>query len=137
MPLYLYKNNYYIYPGPESGAEGRVAVTDSTLNYWYMDGSYPEPFKSVEKLNKYTWRFEIDPNYNTADLKKITIHIIDPKNKIAVWEDSSMKGNNRYGLYIPKEYATNFDMVVNFCSETKPAPFIFDETDYESLLNSH
>jgi hypothetical protein len=137
VPLYKYKNNYYVYPGSESGAEGRITVTDSTLNYWYMDGVYPEPFQSVQKLNKYTWSFKIPSQYDNTTPKTIIIHIIDFKNMTSVWEDSSEKGHNRYGLYIPKKYAMNFDMIVNFCSEIKAAPFIFDEPDYEALLKSH
>jgi hypothetical protein len=137
VPLYKYKNKYYIYFPSEPGAMDRRIITDSAMVYWYMDGRYPEPFQSVEKINDHTWSFKIHVFNSFTEYEKTIIHIIDPINKIAVWEDPSETDPNKYELYIPKENAWKFDMVVNFCRENKTAEFMFDQPDYKTLLRGH
>jgi hypothetical protein len=134
VPLYLYKGHYYIYSPSEPGYLDRRFITDSTMVYWYMDGPFPEAISTIKKINGHTWYFETGPHRLEKITSRLTIHIIDPKNMIAVWEDASESRTFRYGLYVPREYARNFDVIVNFCSENKAAEFSFDRVDYADLL---
>jgi hypothetical protein len=143
IPLYKYKGKYYVYYPSEEGNEGRRIITDSTMVYWFMDGPRPEPFLNAKRIQENIWYLSINSYFknmtafkNRPDAKLI-IHIIDPKNKIAVWEDKSQPVDERYELYIPKEYAGNFDMVVNYCLQSKTGEFQFDTIDYAALLKGH
>jgi len=134
VPLHRYKNKYYIYLPSDEGDMGRMIITDSTLIYWSMEGPYPKPFQSLKKLNDHTWFFEADNFYPSKTTGTFVIHLIDPINKIAVFEDSSAPKRYRYSLYIAKENAKNFDLVVNYCETDKTPDFLFDKIDYAKLL---
>jgi hypothetical protein len=143
IPLYKYKGKYYIYYPSEEGNMGRRIITDSSMVYWFMDGPDPEPILSAKKINENNWYLDINSYCkNISGLKdrpdaKLTIHIIDPKNKIAVWEDASQPKVDRYELYVPKIYAKNFDMIVNYCLQNKTEEFEFDNIDYPTLLKGY
>jgi hypothetical protein len=53
---------------------------------------------------------------------------------IAVWEDLGQPLPYCYGLYIAREKANNFDMIVNYCAQNKVDEFEFDKIDYPALL---
>jgi hypothetical protein len=134
VPLHRYKNKYYIYLPSDEGDMARRIITDSTLIYWYMEGPDPKPILSFKKLNDHTWFFKAD-NFYLTKTATLIIHLIDPVNKIAVFEDSSAPKGYRYSLYIPKENAKKFDLVVNYCATDKTPDFLFDKIDYAKLLN--
>ncbi|MBS1530910.1 MAG: hypothetical protein JSU01_11415 [Bacteroidetes bacterium] len=142
IPLYKYKGKYYIYSPSEEGNEGRRIITDSTMVYWFMDGPNPQPLLGVRRVKGNTWYLNVNSYFknisgfpNRPDAKLI-IHIIDPKNKIAVWEDKSQPQADRYELLISKDYAKNFDMIVNRSIQTKVPEFQFDKIDYAALLKN-
>ena len=64
----------------------------------------------------------------------IKIHFIDNKTKLTVWEDSGKGAPYSYGLFVPREYATKFDMIVNYTNGDLPDEFEFDKIDYSALL---
>jgi len=136
IPLYAYKGKYYVYIPMEAGELGRKIITDSTLIYWFMDGRYPERIQSFKKTGKNVWNFQIHSPYIDQKNVQIIIHIIDPINQIAIWENTGYHGNGRYELYIPKNKAKNFDVIVNECKQGKLGEFNFDSVDYRSLLKS-
>jgi predicted transcriptional regulator len=135
MPLYLHKGKYYIYSPSEWGTIDRRILTDSTMMYWFMDGLTPEPYQQVKKINNHTYAFKLHSFYtDNPGNTTIIIHIIDPKNQIAIWEDTGEKGASHYGLYIPRQNARNFDLIVNSCLTEKTNEFEFDKVDYAKLL---
>jgi hypothetical protein len=136
MPIYLYKGKYYIYAPSEWGNLNRRIITDSTMVYWLMDGLTPFPIMAVNKNKKDVYNFKIHSTYDST-VKQFTIHIIDPKNKIAIWEDIYKTEQNHYSLFIPRENAQNFDMIVSYCKQHKTGEFTFDKIDYASLLKGH
>ncbi|QJD97248.1 hypothetical protein HH214_15910 [Mucilaginibacter robiniae] len=136
LPLYRYHGKYYVYAPSEWGGLERKTITDSTMVYWFMDGPSPEPLLGARKLSSNTYYLKIHTSGASNLPAKLTIHIIDAKNKIAVWEDQSASIANRYNLYVPRENARNFDMVVNYCKEQRTDEFEFDKVDYTALLNS-
>jgi hypothetical protein len=137
MPIYRYKNKYYIYNPAEWGSIDRRVITDSTIMFWSMEAPERQPFINAKRIGKDTYQLKFHSLYPDTVIKNITIHIIDPKNKIAVWEDLTEAPQYRYGLYVPRENAANFDLIVNYCEQHKTDEFEFDKIDYKALLKGH
>ncbi len=133
LPLYRYKDKYYVYEPCDGGALDRKRITDSTMVYWGFE-PYLEVLQQVKKLNHHTWYLESYPKGIDSTTSRLTIHIIDPKNGIAVWEDTSEPSKYRYQLCVAKEKAANFDMVVDYCPDVRSSEFMFDKIDYAALL---
>ena len=134
LPLYKYKQDYYLYAPSDWGNAGKRIINNQEFIYWYMDGPYPVPIISVDKASETRYTLTtmnpFDPNEKHA---QITIHIIDPMTKMAVFEFS----DRNYQLYVPAENAEKFDLIVNHCEEQKQREYQFDEINYEELINSH
>ena len=137
VPLYRYKSKYYTYYPSDPGNLGRRILTDSTMIYWYMDGPSLKPFRTVKQINGCTWYFKIHPTRLDNNDAELIIHVIGSKNKIAVWENTSAPAAYRYELYVPRENAGNFDMIVNECKQNKEPEFLFDEIDFAALLKGN
>jgi hypothetical protein len=135
LPLYLYKNDYYLYAPSDWGNAGKRIVTDSSLIYWYMDGPYAMPFQSSKKVSdrKYVFTFN-NPWDDDNHLNQLIITIIDPVTKMSVWEFSDEKRLHRYRIYVPKSSAHHFDLIVNYCNNMKQLEYDFEEVDYEAFL---
>jgi len=135
LPLYSYKGTYYLYAPSDWGYAGRRIITDSTLVYWDMDGPSPMPLTTFQKNNDKKYSLTHFQPYNTdGNTNQIIIHIIDSKNKIAVWEFTNEAKDYQYQLYVPKENAKNFDMINNYCDYMKQMEFKFDTIDYKKLI---
>jgi len=133
IPIYLYHNRYYLYHPSEDGNKDRRIITDSTVVYWSMESPYPEVLK-LQHHSGNTYVFKTSHYMQGQPASKLVIHIIDPVNQIAVWEDASQSGAYHYGLYISREKARNLDMIVNYCRQSKAPEFQFDRINYASLL---
>ena len=134
LPLNNYKNRLYIYFPSERGESGRISLTDSTLIKWSIEGPSPQAILMVKQLNKVTWKITSKYFYNGWKAKRVIVHIIDEKSKMAVWEYLGEKGINQYNLCIPFEHAKEFDMVVTSCLQNRTNEFVFGKIDYKALL---
>lgn len=139
LPLNLYKGKYYLYAPSDWGNLGRKILNDSTLIFWFMDGPYPYSLQSIKSNgnNSYSIRtkdlFYKGEGYVIPEI--LNIYMIDPKNKIAVWEFKSIKEKEfQYGLYVAKESIPNFDIIINYCRTDKQNEFEFDPIDYPAIL---
>lgn len=99
-----------------------------------MDGPTPNRLTNVKKTDGRTWQFSMLNNYPPKTTGKVIVHIIDPQTKLAVWEFAQAHQASTYDLYIPRENASNFDMIVSECLQHKTAEFQFDDVDYAKLL---
>ncbi|MFA6247086.1 MAG: hypothetical protein WC615_09095 [Mucilaginibacter sp.] len=134
LPLYAYKGKYYLYAPSDWGNTGRRRLTDSTLTYWSIDGPDLKPLLNFKKLSESKYTLTSQPFYQFVKKSNINIYIIDTKNKVAVWEDTALPADYRYGLYVPLQYAQNFDMVHNYCKTDKMPEFVFDKIDFKALI---
>ncbi len=135
VPVYNYAGKYYLYSPSEGGAQGRVMVTDTTVWCLYLDGYYAEQILSATNEGGGNWRLSAFSPINGRH--PIIVHTIDSKTHLAVWGDLN-NGDNRYNLYVPREYAGNFDMIVNQGrGNVKVNEFNFDEIDFQKLLKKH
>lgn len=134
ISIYEYKDSFYSYYPADFGVTNRRMVTDSTICYSNMDGFFLEAIISVTRPDSRTWNFTVRAENGIS--RHIIIHIINPQTKLAVWEalPDSISKNTRYHLYVPKEYADKYDMIVNYTTGDLPPEFEFDKTDFERLL---
>nr|WP_067059607.1 hypothetical protein [Mucilaginibacter sp. L294] len=137
LPLYSYKGKYYLYAPSDWGNTGKRVLTDSTLIYRGADGPDLKPLLSFKKLSDSKYTLTSQPFYQFVKKSNINIYIIDPKNMVAVWEDTAVPQDYRYGLYVPVQYAQNFDMVRNYCKTDKMPEFDFDKIDFKALIKGH
>jgi hypothetical protein len=135
VPVYKHAGNYYLYSPAEEGAQGRLMVTDTTVCFMYPDGYYPEQILSATNQGNMNWGLNV---FSAVTGKhQIIVHPIDHKMHLAVWS-SLNGGGNRYQLYVPKEYAYHFDMIVNRGDGRVKVPeFEFDKINYKTLLRYH
>lgn len=134
LPVYKYEHKYYLYYPGDTGVENRKMITDSTICYSNMDGWFPQQILSVKNPDNKSWTFGM---FENADKLTLTIDIIDNKTKLAVWSDNRASGPYGYGLYVPREYAAKFDMIVNYTNGDLPDEFEFDKIDFKALLKGH
>jgi len=134
LPVYKHSGKYYLYSPGEDGAQGRLMVTDTTVCFMYLDGYYPEKILSATNDGSGNWR--LSTFSATYGMHPVIVHTIDAKTHLAVW-GNLYKGDHRYNLYVPKEYAHNFDMVVNReRGNVKVIEFNFDKIDFQKLLKN-
>ncbi|MEO8171857.1 MAG: hypothetical protein ABI581_02195 [Sediminibacterium sp.] len=138
VPLYQYKNKYYVYMPSEQGELRRRIINDSLLIFWFMDGPMPYILQSITKSDNETWLVKSKDQFVRMEgfirPEILNIHIIDPVYKIAVWEYKSENDKEyRYELCIPKESIPHFDIIVNDSNE-KAMEFEFENPDFKKLL---
>ena len=136
LPLYKYKDKYYLYD-PSDGQSARTIINSQEFIYWGMEGPAPFPLKLVKKISdtQYTLAL-LNPFKQFPTPTQVTIHIIDPLTKLAVFEYANQDGFCYYKLCIPAVSASNFDLIVNHCEETRQTEFEFDTIDYAQLLGT-
>ena len=134
LPVYKHAGKYYLYSPSEEGADSRLMVTDTTVCFIYLDGYYHQQILAVTNQGYNNWRLKV---FSLIGRKhQIIVHTIDTKTHLAVWADLN-KGDSRYNLYVPREYANNFDMVVNRNrGNVKVSEFNFDKIDFQKLLTN-
>lgn len=134
LPLNLYKGKYYLYAPVDWANIDIRKLTDSTLTYYSMDGPDVKPLLNFKKINEHKYSLKSLPFYQFVKSSNINIYIIDPKNKITVWEDTALPEKYRYRLYVAKENAGNFDAIVNYCKNDKVPEYVFEKIDYKALI---
>ena len=136
LPVYQYQNEYFLYAPSDWGNAGKRIINDSSFVYWYMDGPFPEPINSVEKIgDKFSFYIKAFSAPNDTSLNyKLNIIEIDSKTKLSIFEFPSASGSSKYQLYVPKESATSFNMIVNYCKNWKQNEFDFDVINFEELI---
>ncbi len=139
VPLYLYKNKYYVYSPSDKGELNRRILNDSLLIFWSIEGPIPYVLLSVKKVNEQTYTVHTkDVFVQAGDFFRpeiVNIYMIDPEKKIAVWEYKSLNQKEyTYELYIARESIQKFDMIVNYCKTDKMSEFNFDTPDFTKLL---
>ncbi|TCS88922.1 hypothetical protein EDD80_102113 [Anseongella ginsenosidimutans] len=138
LPLYKYKDKYYLYD-PSDGQCSRTMIKSREYISWGMEGPGPWPMKSVKKISDTRYTLELlNPfDHLPSVFNHITIHIIDPETKMAIFEYTSQDGfYHFYRLFIPAAHASNFDLIVNYCDKQRQMEFQFEKIDYAKLLDN-
>lgn len=130
LPLYEYKDSFYLYAPSDWGNAGRRIISDSSVIYWYMDGPYDEPIIAFSEQDENTRHLLLYAPFENHPKKRLMIHTVDPETQMAVWEYLDDNSRWRYRLMVPKEKAYHFDMIVNYSPNTKQHEFDFDTIDF-------
>ena len=136
IPVFHYKSNYYLYAPADWGNAGRRLINDSAFVYWYMDGPSPVPISNFKKLSENQYVLEIEPFNSSEKKQQLKIYTIDSETQLSVFEFSDEPEQHRYQLYIPKENAKYFDMIVNYCDNQKQLEFKFDRIEFDKLIKN-
>lgn len=131
MPLYPYKQKFYLYAPCEWGYLGQRILSDSALIAKYSDGATPYPLESIEKVKPNKYQLKLVENGDER-YKDCMIHVLDTVSFLSLWEYLNVDGQARYQLYIPKESMKKYQIIVNQCNE-ETDEFSFDEMNYDSL----
>jgi hypothetical protein len=137
LPIYQYKNEYYLYAPSDWGNAHRCLINDSSFVNWDMEGPVPYPLKSFTRIakNKYKLEFLHKQNNHVASTKLI-IHVIEPVTNLSVFEFLQEAEQPHYELYVPAEHAEKFNLIVNYCNNQKQIEFNFDKIDFKQILNN-
>lgn len=134
IPVYQYKDKYYLYSPSDWGNAGKLIINDSTLIFWGWD-IMSSPIQSIKKQGNSKYVLEIiDISKESLPEERLNIYIIDKKTKLAVFDFPDQPEEYRYELYIPIKSAKYFDVIVNYCKEQKQPEYEFDKIDHQKLL---
>lgn len=134
VTLKQYNGQFYVYHPCDFLFHFRQSVNDTTFIDWTGEG--PEANKIIEqkKIDEKTYEFKLTGI--SAQNRKITIHIIDIKNGIAVFEQTLNEADKRYYLMIAADNIKSVPIIVNHCPTQKQTELQFDEPDFKTLLTT-
>jgi len=128
IPVHKYKNQYYTYAPSDWGNTGQRTINNQEFIQMNMDGPNPNPIESSEKINSKKVEFTLFG----GDI--VRVYLFDPKQRIYIFEIDNGNSGSYYGFYVPSQYASNFDMIVNYCQTQKQHEYHFEEVDFEALI---
>ena len=144
-----YKGKFYTYIS-DINEVGRCQVNDSTLVNYFIDAPYQWEIASIKRIGLNHYRINkvglsyIAPEINDSfeavkydtipgskDTSEVNIYIIDPKNKVAVFDFS-----NYFMVMISADKVRTYPAIVNYNLYERSARFEGDKIDFVKLLRS-
>lgn len=132
VTLKQYDSKFYAYYPCDFLFHFRQSINDSTFIDWTGEGPEANKIIHQRKIDKNTYEMKLS-GISYAD-RKITIHIIDPKKGIAVFEQTSTGTDKKYYLMISAPDITSVPIIVNVCPTQKQMELKFEDPDFEKLL---
>lgn len=134
--LKKYQGNFYLYAPGEWGNNYWVHLGNNILFEWtFNDGSWPLNITSIKAINKNLYQVALSDIYTGSRI--LNIHLIDSKRLVAVFEDTSIKGEDRFTLMVAASSIRNYPIIVNYCKNQKCfEEFEFDKPDYPALIRN-
>ncbi len=123
--LYQFKNKYYTYRPSDFINHFKVGITDTTYIEYLTEGPYASLMIDFEKIDNQTFRFYLTKPYGQHD-RTLTIHIIDRKKGIAVFEENFHNRDKSFYLMIDADKIRHFPIIVNYCKGMKQLEVEFD-----------
>ena len=133
LPLYSYKNKYYVYNPCDFYTEYKVSINDSTLIDWTGDGPIANLILSQKKLRDNHYEF----NLKSYQSRKLTIKIIDKRRGIALFKNEYKNEIPEYLLMVATNKINEFPLIINNCETYKQNELKFDEIDIKKLTNDY
>lgn len=130
--LYLYKGKYYLYHPSDPGTSQWISITDSSIVELNFDpGIVASALMKVEKK-------QADLKIGFTNMQEnnvsMTIHQIDTKQGIAVFERHYGPPEIRYTLMVSEDKLHLFPIIINFCKESRVREWEFDTPNFKRLL---
>ena len=132
IPLKLYKGNLYAYCPCDFYTFYKVSINDTTYIDWTGEGPIANKIKTQNKINQTTFKLKV--NGINQQHKTIIINIIDKKNGIAIFTETTKQNGKNYFLMIMAKNIKIVPLIVNNCINKKQPELIFDEPNFEKLL---
>ena len=129
--LKQYKGRYFTYKPCDFYGHYLVDISDSVITEFSGEGSELYKIDSLVKSNAKSFKFNLKGEY--AD-KELTIHFIDRKRGIAVFEDHSINYRRVFHLMIDSDKIRTLPIIVNLCETEKRRELAFDKIDYKKLI---
>jgi hypothetical protein len=130
--LNSYKDKFYLYAPSDWGNNSNLIITDTTIIKYFMDGPYAYIIDSFKAIDANTFEFSVHSVYRTTT--KMSIHIVDWKNQIAIFDNPAEGDEYRYSLMVGSSKARQFPIIVNYCKDEQQMEFNFDKPDFKKLL---
>ena len=131
ISLKQYKGNFYTYYPSDFISHYKVGISDTTFIEYTGEGPEENKIVSFEKQDSITFKFKIIGH--SLKISNLTVHFIDSKNGIAIFEESN-SGQIKYRLMISSDKIRNLPIIVNYCKEQKTVEFKFENPNYRQLL---
>jgi hypothetical protein len=133
IELYQYKGRFYVYYPSDFYFEYKVRITDSTYIIHTGEGPIANKIISFSKVDSCTYSFRLTGQYGRN--RRLTVHIVDLKKGIAVFEENVDGQGKEYFLMVAADKARNLPLIVNYSRDQKELEFQFKTPDYKKLLN--
>lgn len=126
VTLKQYKQQYYAYHPCDFLFHFRQSVNDSTFIDWTGEGPVANKIVEQKKINAKTYEFKLIGIYDQN--RVLTIHILDKKKGIAIFEEEIGKERKVY-LMIAANKIRSVPIIVNHCPTQKQTELEFDAID--------
>jgi hypothetical protein len=126
VTLKQYKGQYYSYHPCDFLFHFRQSINDTTFIDWTGEGPVANKITEQKKINNKTYEFNLTGIYDQD--RSLTIHIIDKKKGIAIFEQRIGKDRKVY-LMIAAEKIKSVPLIVNYCPTQKQTELEFDAID--------
>lgn len=136
LPLYPYKQQLYLYSPCDWGYLNRRLLNDSALVSYISDGPSPAPIDRIQKVDQKTYHIDLKNDIGGA-FKALHIHVLDSNTFLSLWEYQNSDNQSYFQVYIPKEHAQHYPILVNECIGDLEDEFMFDNIDYDSLKKQY
>lgn len=144
LQLHEYKGKYYLYAPCDGMYRQDMVLTDSLIIHYGMMGPLPFIIDSLKKIRQSRFKIVLSDSavWDDLFLKEVNIYYLDLSQKIAVWKltfqyynDNKVVLKNEFRLYVKKENAKKYDMIVNYSKFRKEREFEFDSIDFGKLID--
>jgi hypothetical protein len=131
VPIYLYKNEYYLYAPSEWGNHRKFVITDSTTIDFDMEGIEPSKIVSINQVSTNEILIKRKNNWQGDSVK---IKMINPDLGIAIFTFCKTRTTDEEKrLMVSVDKACRFKTIVNYCNTDKVSEWEFDNIDFSRL----
>lgn len=135
VTLKQYKGTFYAYHPCDFYSHYRISINDTTFIDWSGEGPEANKIAAQKKIDDKTYEFQLTGIVKKD--RKLTIHIIDSKKGIAVFEEMNDKADKSYYyLMVASDKIKTVPLIVNNCETVKQLELDFDEPNFRELLKS-
>lgn len=133
VTLKQYKGAFYAYCPCDFYSHYRISINDTTFIEWTGEGPEANKIVAQKKIDNKSNEFQLTGIAKKN--RKLTIHIIDGKKGIAVFEETNSNANKSYYyLMVAADKIKTVPLIVNNCEVGKQRELVFDEPNFRKLL---
>lgn len=132
VPLRLHQGTLVVYKPCDFLFHSQWSVNDSTVIEWTGEGPWALKLLWQKRISPQTYRLAYTGEAGRSE--ELTIHIIDPKKGIAVFQSATDSSDTTYTLVIAAKTIRSVPLIVNRCPAGKELEFDFPDLDAKKFL---